>query len=905
MINNTPSPVRRCLIASRCRSTLAAASFALGALLASAPAFSESIMGVTGQTISVQVQESLLLIVLGVLLGGMIFRSVFRPLPADLPKLIFKRYFSSHPLPIILFDVDTAGIIAANKHACTLYGYTRAEFKRLSMDQLRPARDVPAFRRKLREIAAATHTAGSAGEWTHLRNGGAELTVNVSYQISDFGNKKSCYVICLDVSKRRQAELEVASAKSMLETVLNSVPQRIYWKNKHSEYIGCNASFAKEIGLARAEDVYGLTDAELPWRSDAADARSRDAQAMSANGGHIAYEHPAYFEPARELRWYAKTKVPLLDPDGEVMGVLTLHDDITTRKAAELALRLRSRALDACVNAVVMTRAYGKQHLIDYVNPAFERITGYTAAQVMGRDCRFLQGDERQQEGLREIRAALKTDAEVSTILRNYRADGRMFWNQLLIAPVLDDTGIATHHIAIVNDVTELVESRNRLARQASYDALTQLPNRVLLSERLRQAISASILAGTQLAVVFLDMDHFKDVNDSLGHSVGDRLLQQVAERLLSASSPTMTVARYGGDEFVILIPNIAGYGHVDVILRRLQGALAPSMKIDEHEFYIDCSMGVSLFPDDGSDAETLIKRADAAMYEAKSMGRNTVRRYDFSTGTRAQVRLSAAQNLRRAIRDTEFCLYYQPQINVATGRVVAVEALIRWFDPALGPISPGEFIPLAEESGLIVPIGEWVIGEVCSTVVELSARYDGLRVAVNLSPRQFTQGNVVEFLSRSMAATGVNPEQLELEITESTLASPCTGTALKTLAARGAIIAIDDFGTGYSNLSSLKALGPDRLKIDKSLVNGIGVSVQDEALVLAVLALGIAFGAQVIAEGVETIQQRDFLMEHGCNEMQGYLFARPMPLEELHGFLRRSEYHANANRKPQSIGNR
>jgi diguanylate cyclase (GGDEF)-like protein/PAS domain S-box-containing protein len=810
---------------------------------------------------------------------------------------MFRRYFIGHPLPMLVYDVDTARILAANRAACNLYGYTRAELKRLSMDNLRLPKEIEPFRRKLRDIANAHAAAGSAGDWTHLRKDGTQLTVNVSYHVSEFQRRKSCYIICLDVSNSRQAELEVATAKAMLETVLNSVPQRIYWKNRLSEYMGCNASFAKEAGLASPQDVKGLTDFDLPWRSDATDARRRDKQAMTSNNGHITYEHPAYFEQASEVRWYAKTKMPLRDPNGDVIGVLALHEDITTRKAAELALRLRSRALNACVNAVVMTRSHGKQYLIDYVNPAFERITGYTAEQVMGRDCRFLQGEDCEQDGLHEIRNALKTDAEVSTILRNYRADGRMFWNQLLIAPVLDDAGVATHHIAIVNDVTELIESRNRLAHQASYDALTRLPNRVLLNERLRQAISASILAGTQVAVVFLDMDHFKDVNDSLGHSVGDRLLQQVAARLVDASPTNTTVARYGGDEFVILLPNIVGYESVDVLVGRLKAALATSIKIEEHEFIIDCSMGVSLFPRDGHDVETLIKRADAAMYEAKALGRNTVRHYDYTTGSRAEERLSIAQNLRRAIRNHEFCLYFQPQVNVLTGRVAAVEALIRWFDPALGPISPAEFIPLAEESGLIVPIGEWVIAEVCRTAVDLSARYEGLRVAFNLSPRQFTQGNVVDFLSRTMSATGANPSMLELEITESTLAAPCTGLELKMLATRGAIIAIDDFGTGYSNLSSLKSLGPDRLKIDKSLISGIGASVQDEALVLAVLALGVAFGAQVIAEGVETIEQRDFLSENGCCDMQGFLFARPMPIEQLHAFLRRNHRLMNENK--------
>ena len=895
MVSSTWSPMRRWLRTSRRNVTAAAIAFG-GVLLGLGIFFNRHLLSSIEESPSIPGRDTLLLLVLGGLIGCTIYQLV-SVLPRDLPKMMFRRYFIGHPLPMLVYDVDTTRILAANRAACNLYGYTRTEFKRLSMDNLRLARDIEPFRKKLREIATAHATAGSAGDWTHLRKDGTELTINVSYHVSEFQRRTSCYIICLDVSNRRQAELEVATAKSMLETVLNSVPQRIYWKNGNSEYIGCNASFAKEAGLAHAKDVEGLTDFDLPWRLDATDARRRDNQAMFSKNGHIAYEHPAYFEPAREIRWYAKTKVPLLGPKGEVMGVLALHEDITTRKAAELALRLRSRALDACVNAVVMTRSHGKQYLIDYVNPAFERITGYSAAQVIGRDCRILQGDDREQDGLREVRNALKTDAEVSTILRNYRADGQMFWNQLLIAPVLDDTGVATHHIAIVNDVTELIESRNRLAHQASYDSLTRLPNRVLLNERLRQAISASILAGTQVAVVFLDMDHFKDVNDSLGHSVGDRLLQQVAARLVDASPSTTTVARYGGDEFVILLPNIVGYGSVDVLVGRLKAALATSIKIEEHEFIIDCSMGVSLFPRDGHDVETLVKRADAAMYEAKALGRNTVRHYDYATGSRAEERLSIAQNLRRAIRDHEFCLYFQPQVNVLTGHVAAVEALIRWFDPALGPISPAEFIPLAEESGLIVPIGEWVITEVCRTAVDLSARYDGLRVAFNLSPRQFTQGNVVDFLNRTIAATGANPSMLELEITESTLAAPCTGVELKMLATRGAIIAIDDFGTGYSNLSSLKSLGPDRLKIDKSLVSGIGASVQDEALVLAVLALGVAFGAQVIAEGVETIEQRDFLSENGCCDMQGFLFARPMPIEQLHAFLRRNQRHKNENR--------
>lgn len=791
---------------------------------------------------------------------------------------------------MMVYHWDTLEIVAVNASACLLYDYESTELIGRNVLQLRRKGDIDAFYQRCRKIRQGSARSGLSGEWVHVRKDGSEVSVKTAFQLIDSDNQQFCLISCIDITERLLARQQLVDAKKMLETVLNSVPMSIYWKDRNSTFLGCNEAFAREAGLASVADVVGRTDHDLPWRANADEIVALDARAMATSPTPMFYEMRVQVGPQREEHWYAQSKVALLDGDGGVLGILAVHEDITQRKSTELSLAVRSRALDACVNAVLITRPTAEGNLIEYANPAFERITGYPESEWIGRDCAFLQRDDRAQPGLEKIRRALLDKTEVETTVRNYRRDGALFLNHLYVGPVRDETGAVTHHIAVINDVTEVTESRDRLQYQANFDGLTSLPNRQMFLDRLGAALARASVHGTRITVGFIDVDHFKDVNDSLGHGVGDALLQELAVRLVGCLPPEAIVARYGGDEFVFFVPEGQDGHRASDVARAVKAVLSATAWVDGHELDVNCSVGLCEFPRDGDDAETLIKRADSAMYEAKSLGRNQLCTYDDTIGQRIEQRLHLTRRLKHAVRKGEFTLAFQPQVDVIDRKIVALEVLLRWTDPAAGNIAPSTFIPLAEESGLILPIGDWVLSEACMHARVLIERGLDVRMAVNVSARQVGQGGLEDMVERALSRCALPANALELEVTESTLTTARFTSSIQRIAETGVSIAVDDFGTGYSNLSALRTVHPNRIKIDMSLVRGIGAGAQDEALVLAVLSLGKALGATVLAEGVETEQQYRFLKAHGCREMQGYFFARPMNFPTLLGLFERPE---------------
>ena len=798
----------------------------------------------------------------------------------------FREYFEEHPLPILIYDVDTLTVAAANDAAVRQYGYTREEFAGLPIAALRPPEDADTFIARFIEMSRTPGgQAGARHVRTHVRKDGSHFHVEPSYHYLRYANRQACFVVAVDVTEKENAKEALQQSNQMLEAVIDSVPERIFWKDTQSRYLGCNRAFAEDVGLDDAAQVIGLTDYDLPWRDIADDARLRDAEVIGTGKAIVNFEE---FAPnARgQWRWQRKTKVPLRNARGDVIGLLATSEDVTERKRVELELLLRSRALDAIVNAVLITRATDYGNVIEYANPAFERITGYQLDDVRGTDCRFLQREDRDQVGIESIRQALAEEREVTTLLRNYRRDGALFWNQIYIAPVRDETNRITHHISVVNDVTELVQSRDLLEQQANVDALTGLPNRNKLNEQLKQAILDAGEAGSRVALVFMDVDHFKDVNDSLGHGIGDRLLRAIGSRLASCVDQQDVVARYGGDEFVIVVPESGDADRLAEVLARVSQAFARPVWIDDTEFFVDTSVGIACFPADGPDAETLLRRADLAMYRAKSNGRNALQRFTPELGRHADERLSLSRRMRIALANGEFRLEYQPQIDLQVNRVTGVEALLRWRDDELGPVSPATFIPIAEENGLIVPIGEWVMQQACFQAQAWQASLPGLRMSVNLSPRQFARGDILRVIQRALTRAQISPRLIEVEITEGALMHPGSIEILRALRAMDIDIAIDDFGTGYSSLSYIRNFHAERLKLDMSFVRGIGIHREDEVITRAILSLGRALGFQVVAEGVENDTQLAFLRRHGCNVVQGYRYARPMTAADVHTFI-------------------
>jgi diguanylate cyclase (GGDEF)-like protein/PAS domain S-box-containing protein len=800
----------------------------------------------------------------------------------------FRGLFDTHPVPMYVFDRETLRFLAVNAAAVQQYGYSESEFLAMTIRLIRPNSEVSRLESHLSRTNATPQEGRTmAGVWHHRRRDGTTISADISYHSLTFMGRPAYFVLADDVTEQINAEAEAQRSNQMLETVIDNIPQRIFWKDQESRYLGCNMAFARDAGLAYPEQVVGKTDHDLPWRTFADSIRAHDKEVIVTSVPQMNFESDLVIDGVH--RTTVTSKLPFTDSDGRVIGVLGSYTDITERKRADLALRLQSRALDASVNAILITGPSSSGNLIEYVNPAFKRITGYESAEVIGQDCRLLQRDDREQEGVAAIRQALVANREVSAVLRNYRKDGALFWNQLFIAPVPNPDGETTHHIGIINDVTDLIRYQEQLEYQANYDSLTRLPNRNLLRDRLQHALIVAQRHHKGVAVVFIDLDGFKNVNDSLGHSVGDRLLTVVAERLGRCARASDTVARHGGDEFVIVMTDTVDEQSLIAWMERVRASISEPVWLDGTELYVGCSMGASLFPQDGDDAETLLKKSDLAMYRAKDMGRNTFQFYQPEMNASAGARLNLERRLRRALRDGEFLLHYQPQVDIVSGQIVGMEALVRWRDPEAGLIPPSSFIPVAEECGLIGPLSEWVLREACrQNKAWQDAGLPPARVSVNLSARQFHQHDIAKLVTEVLAETGLEPQYLELELTESTIMRNAEEAVsmLNALHALGIGLAIDDFGTGYSSLSYLKRFPVDRLKIDRSFVSDIGTSGDDEAITSAIIALAHSLKLQVIAEGVETLEQLDFLKERACDEMQGFFFSRPMPRDAIPGLL-------------------
>lgn len=431
--------------------------------------------------------------------------------------------------------------------------------------------------------------------------------------------------------------------------------------------------------------------------------------------------------------------------------------------------------------------------------------------------------------------------------------------------------------------------AKDQLDHLAHHDVLTDLPNRMLLQDRLGQAVGLARRQGRQLAVMFLDLDRFKHINDSLGHAVGDQLLQSVAQRLVSCVRHSDTISRQGGDEFVLLLPYIEHADDAALSAQKILAALAPPHRIDRHDLHISVSIGISIYPDDGQDAETLIKSADTAMYHAKENGRNNYKFFEQSMNARAVQRQSIEAGLRRALERQEFVLHYQPKINLHSGTIAGVEALIRWRHPQRGLLPPAQFVPIAEDCGLILPIGRWVLREACRQArAWQDAGLPPITIAVNTSALEFHDKDFLENIRATLEATRLEPHFLELELTESVLMrdAESTDSMLHALADFGVKLTVDDFGTGYSSLSYLRQFPIDTLKIDQSFINQMTSNPDDAAIVTAVISMGKSLKQRVLAEGVETPEQYAFLLAQQCDEGQGSYFGRPVPAEEFAGLL-------------------
>jgi diguanylate cyclase (GGDEF)-like protein/PAS domain S-box-containing protein len=521
-------------------------------------------------------------------------------------------------------------------------------------------------------------------------------------------------------------------------------------------------------------------------------------------------------------------------------------------------------------------------------NLAAEKLFGWRADEIVGKPLLTVPPDkEKEIEELRQ--KVLSGESIIEMEVQRQKRDGSLIDLSMTLAPLRDANGQINGSLAIATDISERKMVEKKIEFLAYRDVLTGLPNRLLLHDRFEQAIAFADRDATKVALLFLDLDNFKTINDSLGHGVGDYLLKEIAVRLGECVRDTDTISRQGGDEFLIVLPDLRGADAITPVLLKIRDQLQTPFLIEGHELTTSVSIGIAIHPDDGRDFDTLLKKADTAMYRAKDGGRNSYRFFDEQMNIEAVEHLSLKNGLRRAIARDEFVLHYQPQIDLVTGAVVGVEALIRWNHPDLGLIPPGRFIPVAEDSGLIVPIGEWVLCEACRQAVAWQAAgLPAMVMAVNLSAVQFKRGDVEQTVMLALRESGFDPNFLELELTESILIHNTEQVlaSVQRLKLLGVRLSIDDFGTGYSSLSYLKRFAVDKLKIDQSFIRDLATDEDDAAIILAIIQMARSLNLKTIAEGVETPEMLEQLRLFNCDEAQGYYFARPMPAETFNKFL-------------------
>jgi diguanylate cyclase (GGDEF)-like protein/PAS domain S-box-containing protein len=688
-----------------------------------------------------------------------------------------------------------------------------------------------------------------------------------------------------DITMHKQGEEELRRLATRLTTTLESITDGFFTLDREWRFTYLNQEAERLLQRKRA-DLMG----KVLWDEfkEVADGDFyREYHRAVAENCKVSFEE---FYPPLNM-WFTVSAYPSSE------GLAVYFQDISTQRAAQDQLKLLETCISRLNDIVLITDAEPLDEpgpRIVFVNDAFERRTGYSREEVIGKTPRILQGPKTQRAELDRIRVALQEMEPVRAELINYKKNGEEFWLELEIVPVADSKGVFTHSVAIERDITQRKVAEEEIKQLAFFDYLTHLPNRRLLLNRLKQSLASNARSKRQGALLLIDLDNFKALNDTFGHDKGDLLLQLVAQRLTQCVREIDTVARLGGDEFVVMLVDLNGnlqeaIKEAKIVGERILTNFIQPFQLNSHEYHSTPSMGITLFTDYRDTLEELLKRADLAMYQAKAAGRNAMRFFDPDMQMAVSIRVSLEEELQQGLRYDEFSLYYQVQVD-SDSNVIGAEALVRWQHPRRGLISPVEFISLAEESGLIMPLGHWVLKTACSQLADWAElpELENLSLAVNVSARQFRHPEFVYQVLDALQQTGADPRKLKLELTESLLLDNVEDTIAKmsALKAKGVGFSLDDFGIGYSSLSYLKRLPLDQLKIDKSFVRDVLTNPNDAAIARTIVALGQSLGLAVIAEGVETEAQHEFLASHGCHAYQGYLFSKPLPLGQFRAFV-------------------
>lgn len=777
----------------------------------------------------------------------------------------YRLLFDANPMPMWVAEPGTQRIVAVNQAAIQHYGYSHAEFLAKRIPDLRPDETVW-------EAGAGEHSTSAGhvrtGHWRHLRQDGSIIDVAIARSDVLWGESSGQLMVIEDItaqlaSSRRQRESEQA-----LRKVLRDAADALFVIDSAGIVRYVNAAVPRLLGQPPEALVNFPAPPQLL-------AGNRDGVEIVDSQQHT---HVVDIRAA-ESAWNGHT------------AMIVAVRDMTEARANERQLRLLRRAMEASSNGVLICDAIAPDTPVLYANPAFERITGYNAAEIIGHNCRFLQGAERDQPVLAVVRAAVASHSDCDVVLRNYRKDGTLFWNQLRISPVRDERGLVTHFVSTQTDVTAQRQAEADREWYSSHDALTGLPKYAGIEAQLKERLRRAAELGQRLAILFIDLDGFHVINDTMGYAIGDSALVAMARRLQQVL-PDAQLSRFAGDEFVAVVACDAAPETPLRMAQHVVDAVADALPAaPDTELFLTASIGISVFPEMADQLETLLRQADLATNRAKRGGRSMVFQYTADLEEELGDRLALGRRMRGALERHEFLLHFQPQVSAHTGELHALEALVRWQCPELGLLPPRRFIPVAEDCGLIMQLGNWVLRKACAQLRQwLDEGLGELVMAVNVSASQMQRASFVDEVRQALEDYRLPPALLELELTESVLMENVerAEAQMRALKALGVSLSLDDFGMGYSSLGYLQRFPLDKLKIDQTFVAEIGRSQGSTAIVRAIIAMGHQLAMKVVAEGVEDATQFGYLRRNHCDELQGHLFCAALPGTEVGALLRK-----------------
>jgi len=705
------------------------------------------------------------------------------------------------------------------------------------------------------------------------------MTIRVVPDSAPSGEVHGAFVLMNDIHGLKQAQEMLRASEAELRLIMDNVPARVSYIDRDYRYRILNRHNEEWLGESRNELV-GRPVAEVVGEARFAQMKPLLDRVLE---GETVSTELMLAQPDGTLQWESVHYAPNRDAEGNVRGIYAMHTDIHDQKRNEEALRRANWMLSSHIsNTPLAVLEWDRDHRLVRWSPQAQNIFGWTADEVLGMpltDNVLIHDADRDAVIAIVGRLASGEEPRATGLTRNCRKDGETIWCEWYHSALTDDRGEIVSILSFVQDVSSRIQAEERLQYLATRDALTGLPNRLLLHERLTQAIAAARRTGRRVGVLFIDLDRFKNVNDTLGHRIGDELLKHVSRALSGALRETDLLARLGGDEFMVIVENVDDVQSLGRVAQKLCEAVAQPFRIEEHEIYVTCSVGIAVYPDDSDDPDQLLKHADVAMYRSKELGKNTYQFLDADLALHRLKQHALETSLRTALREDRLELHYQPVLRIADGAIVGAEALLRWSDPEHGPIPPQTFIPLAEESGLIHALGEWVVEKAARQCVAWRAEGLALSVSINMSARQFYRDDVSQRITEIVRRCGCDPSWLELEVTETSLLHDLDAmrTSLQRLRDQGFAVAIDDFGTGYSSLTHLKHFPIDTLKIDISFIADLETDPGDAAITEAIIGLARGLGLKVVAEGVGTKAQLAFLEARGCHAFQGFFASRPL----------------------------